>query len=149
MELLKIRYYTVFDLLDNAYLTGKKWNNEILPVGFRYLDKISMLFADITWINSASLWQGVSSLWWLYFFVVVLDSAWWRVESKLLKPLNATLYTFMVSQEQGWHPFLHSQRYFLGNPLGFNLFALPRVFFHWLYDSVSAPVSTHHNFIYC
>lgn len=23
MELLKRRYYTVFDLLDNAYLTGK------------------------------------------------------------------------------------------------------------------------------
>lgn len=36
-------------------LLEKKWNNEILPVGFDYLDKISLQFADITWISSASL----------------------------------------------------------------------------------------------
>lgn len=53
----------MFDLIGNAYLTGKKWNNEFLPVEFHYLDKISVLFADITWFNSASLWKGVSSLW--------------------------------------------------------------------------------------
>lgn len=56
----------MFDLIGNAYLTGeKKWNNKILPVGFDYLDKIIVLFADITGINSAStyLQEGVSSLW--------------------------------------------------------------------------------------
>lgn len=65
-KLLKRRYYTVFVLIGNAYLTGKKkWNNEILPVGFDYLDKISVLFEGITGINSAStcLREGVSSLW--------------------------------------------------------------------------------------
>lgn len=53
-------------LIGNAYLNGKKkWNNQILPVGFDYLIKINMLFADITQINFASicLWEGVSSLW--------------------------------------------------------------------------------------
>lgn len=150
-EFLQRRYYTVFDLIGNACLTGKKLNNEILPVGFDHLDKISMLFADITWINSASicLWEGVSSLWWLIYIGFFLDSDWCRTESRLLKPLNAILYIFVVSQGRNETLSYIAQDFIFINPLTFNLFASCRVLCHWFYDSVSAPISLHHSSIHC